>query len=137
MKQTPQQKAKLDRMQKHREELEKLDIIKELPAFESLPYSEVQRRITEWNAYYDRVKTGKAFTLYTMSRGALKGGNLEVVRTNGLRARKALAENWEEDLQRPTFRDPYEFYNSSAVGSYKAVCSGIAELEGKVEKAPF
>lgn len=137
MKQTPQQQARLFRLQNYKEVLENEQIIKELPQFNALPATEVARRIGEWNAYYDRVKGGKSFTLYTMSRSALKGGNLDVVRTNGLRARKALSENWEEDLQRPTFRDPYEFYNSSFVGSYKAVCAGIEELEGKVEKAPF
>lgn len=137
MKQTPQQQARLLRLQNYKEVLEAEQIIKELPAFNALSATEVQRRIAEWNAYYDRVKSGKTFTLYTMSRSALKGGNLEVVRTNGLRSRNALSENWEEDLQRPSFRDPYEFYNSSFVGSYKSVCAGIEELEGRVEKAPF
>lgn len=131
------QAAKLERLQKHKAKLEREDIIRELPMFESLSYQEIDTRKNLWSEYYKRVQGGKAAALYQSSRAALKRGDLQTVRDNGLKARKALAAGWEEDLCRPQFRDPYEFYNSGLVMSYRIVKTAIDELEGRVEKAPF
>lgn len=131
------QSKRLDKLQEHKVFLERNDIIRELPTFESLSRSEIEKRIDIWTEYYRRVAQGGAAKLYRSTRSALQSGVMLTVIENGQRAKKALEAHWEEPLNRPQFRDPQEVFNSGLVMSYRIVCKAIDDVEGKTEKAPF
>ena len=93
------QSKRLDKLQEHKALLERNDIIRELPTFESLSRSEIEKRIDIWTEYYRRVAQGGAAKLYRANRSALQSGVMLTVIENGQRAKKALEAHWQQEHQ--------------------------------------
>ncbi len=126
-------RIKAEKIAALKERLEAKPIIKDWWRFDVLPGEEKYRRSQAWESYYKRVRSSTAFALYEKQAGLVKRLNnvprdseaWKLIRKEVAdvqrEARQMLADGFENELQRPQFRDPMEFVNSPDVSQYKII----------------
>lgn len=126
--------ARIEKLQALQEELLLLPIVRDYLKFRTLSPEEKRKQTATWTEYYERVKTSNAYMLYQEQKalvGRLAGvkGSAEEfikkqIREKARQARELLADGIEDPLDRPNFRDPYEYHNSSKVQQYQ-ICEKV------------
>lgn len=107
------------------QEFEKYPIIQDYLEFESLPYSKKQEIWDKWNKYYAGAKETPAYMLYKAQRTALEKNDYAKVKELGLEAKRMREAGADKTLDKPTERDPMEYYHDQQVLKYKGFKNDI------------
>lgn len=129
-----EKKERKQKLQDALNELEKTQEIKDYKYYLSLSYREREVLKTDWDRYFEKVKTTKAYKRFWKMRDIWNvGNNNEQIKEWSSRAAEQV-KNGSFELPKPYGRDPVEYLKNDIYLKYEYIKGEITKLETREEK---